>query len=601
MGTAAEILVTGATGHVGNVLIRKLIGQGKRIRALILPGEDTTSLNDFDIERLEGNILEPGDIREAVDGVQYVYHLASLISIGGISEDLVRRVNVQGTRNVALACREGGVRRLVYASSIHALERPEEGQTIDEHLSFDPENPAGEYDRSKAEASLEVERLVTTGLDAVIVCPTGIIGPDDFRRSEMGRMVCLWMKKKLHWMVNGHFDFVDVRDVADGLIAACMNGVSGETYILSGSRIRLPALRDLVQKEAESRSAQIMIPTGLALFGTKMVYPLQKLFGTTGGFTPYSIETILSNSNISSAKAKAALGYSPRPIEESMRDTVEWWRSHDALDKYPDWYGKVALITGATGGIGSATARKLASKGLEVVLVGRRQDKLEALVAVIRSAGGRAAHIVADLEKEGALEKIHRVVASRYHGIDILVYSAGTGWYGYFSDMAWETADAMMQVNIRSLVQLSLYVLKRMAARRKGRIINIGSIAGEIEAQGVAVYSATKSFINTLTRSISRELKGSSITTSVLRPGAVASGFFDAAAGMANGRPIPVSNPRISPEQVADRVWQLVLRPRACAYVPGRLGILKYVRLGLGFMLDRLGPIHLKRRARAPR
>ena len=157
-----------------------------------------------------------------------------------------------------------------------------------------------------------------------------------------------------------------------------------------------------------------------------------------------------------------------------------------------------------------------------------------------------------------------------------------------------------MQVNLRSLVQLSLYALKRMAARRKGRIINIGSIAGEIEAQGVAVYSATKSFINTLTRSISRELRGSSITASVLRPGAVASGFFDAAAGMANGRPIPVSNPRISPEQVADKVWKLILRPRACVYVPGRLGILKYVRPGLGFMLDLLGPVHLKRRARAP-
>lgn len=327
MEMTAEILVTGATGHVGNVLVRKLIKRGKKVRALIFPGEDTTSLNDFDIERIEGDILKPGDIREAVDGVQYVYHLASLISIGGVSEDLVRRVNVQGTRNVALACREGGVKRLVYVSSIHALQRPEEGQTISERLSYDPDNPAGEYDRSKAEASLEVERLVSTGLDAVIVCPTGIIGPDDFRRSEMGRMICLWRKKKPHWMVEGHFDFVDVRDVVDGLIAACMDGVSGETYILSGSRIRLASLRALVQKEANIHSSQMMVPAKLALFGTKMVYPLQKFFGTTNGFTPYAIETVLSNSNVSSAKAKALLGYSPRPIEESVRDIVAWWRA----------------------------------------------------------------------------------------------------------------------------------------------------------------------------------------------------------------------------------------------------------------------------------
>ncbi len=599
MKMTEDTLVTGATGHLGNVLVRKLIEQGKKVRALVFPGEDTTSLNDFDIERIEGDILEPGDVRDAVDGVDYVYHLASLISIGGISEDIVRRVNVQGTRNVALACREGGVRRLVYVSSIHALERPEEGQTIDERLSFDPENPAGEYDRSKAQASLEVKRLVATGLDAVIVCPTGIIGPDDFRRSEMGRMICLWMKKKPHWMVDGYFDFVDVRDVADGLIAACMNGASGETYILSGSRICLASLRALVQNETECRSAQMMVPIKLALFGAKMVYPLQKLFGTANGFTPYAIETVLSNSHISSAKAGLKLAYSPRPIEESVRDTVAWWRTHEALDKYPEWYGKVALITGATGGIGSATARKLASKGLEVILVGRRQDKLEALATQIRSEGGRAAYVAVDLEHENAIEKIHEVVSSRYHGIDILVYSAGTGWYGYFSDMAWATADAMMQVNLRSLVRLSLYAMSRMKARRKGRIINIGSIAGEIEAQGVAVYSATKAFINTLTRSISRELKGSGISASVLRPGAVASEFFEVAAGMKNGRPIPAASARISPERVADKVWKLVLRPRACAYVPGGLSILKYVRLGMGFILDLLGPVHLKRQARA--
>lgn len=598
MKAAAEILVTGATGHVGNVLISKLIEQGKKVRALIFPGEDTTSLNDFDIERIEGDILRPGDIREAVAGVRYVYHLASLISIGGISEELVRRVNVQGTRNVALACRESGVERLVYVSSIHALERPEEGRVIDEHLAYDPENPAGEYDRSKAEASLEVKRLVGTGLDAVIVCPTGIIGPMDFRRSEVGRMVCHWMKKRPHFMVDGYFDFVDVRDVADGLIAACQRGVSGETYILSGSRISLASLRGMVQKEAGIRSSQMMVPAKLTLFGTKLVYPFQKFFGVTNGFTPYSIETILSNSHISSAKAKISIGYSPRPFEESVRDTVAWWRSHAALDENPDWFGKVALIVGATGGIGSATARKLASKGLEVVLVGRRRDKLEALVSEIRSNGGRAVSVAVDIEKEGALEAIDRAVSSRYHGVDILVYSAGTGWYGYYSDMAWETADSMIEVNLRSLVRFSLYALKRMTKRNKGRIISIGSIAGEIEAQGVAVYSATKSFLNTLTRSISRELRGTRISASVLRPGAVASGFFDTAAGMTNGRPIPASNAKISPEKVAEKVWRLVLHPKAYAYVPRGLSILKYIRLGMGFILDILGPIHLKRRAR---
>lgn len=594
---AADILVTGATGHLGNVLIRKLTSQRKKVRALIYPGEDTTSLNEFDIERIEGDVLKPGCVRDAIEGVRYVYHLASLISIGNVSDELVRSVNIQGTRNIALACREGNVKRLVYVSSVHALQRPPDGMIIDETLSFDPNNPAGEYDRSKAEASLEVKRIAATGLDAVIVCPTGIIGPEDYRRSEMGKMICHWMKKRPHWMVEGSFDFVDVRDVADGLIAACNRGAAGGTYLLSGTRIRLSRLRELVQEEAGVHSAQIHVPQKIALAACKLTYPIQKLLGTANGFSPYAIETVMSNSHISSAKAKSQLKFRPRPIEESVKDTVAWWRGHSALDRYPGWYGKVALIAGATGGIGAAVARKLASKGLEVILVGRRTDKLLALKDEIISNGGRAQCIAADLTKEKALEKIHELVSTRYHGVDLLVYSAGIGWYGYFSDMSWETADTMLQVNVGGLTRLTLYSLKQMMLRKKGRVVLIGSIAGEIEPQGTAVYAATKSFVNTLSRSISRELRGSKIKASVLRPGAVASGFFETAKSL--GRPIPAAKMGITPERVAEKVWSLLVRPRATAYVPPGLGILRFVRAGLGFVLDLLGPVHLKRQAPA--
>ena len=590
-----SILVTGATGHLGNVLIKKLNDEGKRIRAMVFPGEDTTSLNDLDVERVEADILEPGALREAVAGMKYVYHLASLISIGGVSDELVRKVNIQGTRNVALACREGSVERLVYVSSIHALERSEEGRIIDEKLDFDPANPAGEYDRSKAEASLEVLRLVRTGLDAVIVCPTGIIGPFDFRRSEMGRMITKWMKKQPHGMVEGHFDFVDVRDVADGLISACRNGVKGETYILSGSRIRLADVRSIVQERAGIHSRQIMIPARLALAGTKMTYPVKKLIGRASGFTPYAIETVLGNSHISSARAESEIGYRSRPIEDSIADTVAWWQRHQCLTTHPEWYGKVALVTGASSGIGAATAKKLASQGLEVLLVARREHNLEQVVREIRESGGRADSLALDLTSDDAVTKIQEWIASRYHGVDILVNCAGIGWYGSFSDMAWNTADAMMSLNNKTLVRLSLFVLGLMKKRRVGRIINIGSIAGEIEAQGVALFSATKSFVNTLTRSISRELRGSNIKICVLRPGAIESGFFDVSEKLAHGRHIPGSRMRVAPDRVAESVWRLVRRPRVNSYVPGGLEILRFVGSLFGVLLDLVGPIHLKR------
>ena len=594
-----NILITGATGHLGNTLVRMLLEKGHSIRALIYEGEDTISLNNLPVERVEGDILSPGSVRDALEGIEYVYHLAGVISIGGISDDVVHRVNVQGTRNVAIAARESGVKRMVYVSSIHALVRPEKGVRIDESLPFYPENPAGEYDRSKAIASLEVLELTKTGLDAVVICPTGIIGPNDFRGSEIGRMISRWMESKLHFMTQGYFDFVDVRDVANGLILACERGTKGETYILSGTRIRIGEIRSIVQRAVGIESPQIMIPPKLAMAGAAVFGPIMSRLSGGSGFTKYSIETVQSNSEVSSDKAKRELGFFQRSIESTIRESVAWWRENWQLSQYPEWYGKVALITGASSGIGAATARKLAAMGMVVILAARRRDRLEALADEIRSDGGRAEVIHADLTDEGAAEAIMGRISSQYHGVDVLVNNAGLGWYGFFSDMGWETAQTMLAVNNNSLVQLSLLALPRMIKRRRGHIINIGSIAGDLESQGVALYSATKSFINAFTRAISRELKGSKIRISVVRPGMVRSGFFKAAEQLANGRAIPGAGAErgIQPVQVAERISRLLRRPRTAAYVPRGLWFLRPINTLIGWTLDILGPIHLRKHA----
>lgn len=322
------ILVTGAAGHIGNVLVRELLGRGANVRALILPGEDVSSLEGLDVELVEGNILDLPSLAPAFAGIDQVYHLAGMISILPDSNGIVRRVNVEGTRNVLEAARRAGVRRLVYTSSIHALGRPPLGVTIDETMPFDPNNTAGEYDATKAEASLLVIEAAKNGLDAVLVCPTGVIGPYDYRLSEMGNLVKGWMHRGLHLLVDGMYDFVDVRDVARGHILAMEKGRSGEVYILSGQRIRLAEIKELVQQHADSRSPGIQIPMPLALFFTIFTPFWYKLTHATPRFTRYSLETVMSNSFISSAKAIRELGYTARSMGETIGDTVRWWRQY---------------------------------------------------------------------------------------------------------------------------------------------------------------------------------------------------------------------------------------------------------------------------------
>ncbi len=320
------ILVTGAGGHLGNVLVRELVARKEKVRAMILPGENLTSLEGLEVEIFEGNILDKARLLQACEGVDLVFHLASLVAITEDKIDLMRRVNVEGTQNVIDAARETGVRRLVYTSSIHALQRPEPDVTIDESLQFDPVNPAGPYDRTKAQATLLVLKAAEEGLDAVVVCPTGVIGPYDFKRSELGEMMLSWMKKGPSLSVQGKFDFVDVRDVALGHILAAEKGKRGETYLLSGEQLQISVMRSLVQQAAGIDTTEIKFPARLAAFVAPLAEFFYKITRTKPKFTRYSIETLRSNSKISSHKAQLELGYKPRRLYDTIKETVDWWK-----------------------------------------------------------------------------------------------------------------------------------------------------------------------------------------------------------------------------------------------------------------------------------
>lgn len=317
-------LVTGATGHVGNVLVRKLLERGEKVRALILPGESRESIQGLNIEAVDGDVLDMDALFKSIQGVYGVFHLAGVISIMPGPIHFVKKVNVDGTKNILRAAIESGVKRLVYTSSIHAIQRVEDG-VIDETVPYDMKNPYGAYDRSKAEATLEVLNAAHSGLEAVVACPTGVIGPFDFRGSMMGAVIHDAAIAKPTLYVDGAYDFVDVRDVADGLISAAENGERGESYILSGQKISVRYLLETVREITGRDFFQMKVPFDLAKFASAFTPMYYRLAQSTPRFTPYSLEVLQSNSNISHAKATLKLGYTPRAIYESIHDTVKWF------------------------------------------------------------------------------------------------------------------------------------------------------------------------------------------------------------------------------------------------------------------------------------
>ena len=326
------IVVTGATGHIGNVLIRELLKQGCVVRALVLPDDDCRPLGDLDVEIVYGDVTDLTSLELTFAGADLIFHLAGIVTIMPGMAEVLERVNVGGIRNVITACRSTGVRRLVYTSSIHAIAEPPHGTVIDESQPFDPDRVLGDYARSKARATLLlIEEVNKGGLDAVICCPTGIIGPFDYSISNIGQLILDFASGHLRSYVSGAYDFVDVRDVARGLILASKKGKTGRHYIFSGAQVQVPELMDELAVNVGYPAPTYRIPAVIARAAGVLASSYYRLLRRRPVFTAYSIDVLRSNSQVSSARAREELGFTTRPWQESVRDHVDWFRAAGIL------------------------------------------------------------------------------------------------------------------------------------------------------------------------------------------------------------------------------------------------------------------------------
>ncbi len=331
-GRVKMIVVTGATGHIGNVLVRELLAQGQVVRALVMPADDLRPLDSLEVELVYGDVTHLPSLKAAFTAADVVFHLAGIVSIMPSMRPLLEEVNVRGTRNVIDACRATSVRRLIYTSSVHAIAEPPPGTVIDESQPFDPDRVLGDYARSKARATLLLlDEGRKGGLDAVVCCPTGIIGPRDYKISNIGQLILDFASGRLKSYVRGAYDFVDVRDVARGLILAAERGESGSHYILSGAQVQVPELMKELERDVGRRAPTFEIPARIARAAGVLASLYYRLLRRRPVFTAYSIDVLKSNSQISSARAREELGFTSRRWQDSIRDHVEWLRFEGML------------------------------------------------------------------------------------------------------------------------------------------------------------------------------------------------------------------------------------------------------------------------------
>ncbi|MFH1529269.1 MAG: NAD-dependent epimerase/dehydratase family protein [Pseudomonadota bacterium] len=319
-----SVVVTGATGHVGANLVRALLAGGRKVRTLVR--EDTRGIERLDVERVSGDVRDRESLDRAFVGAEVVYNLAAKISIVGPMGGLVEATNVGGVRNMVEACKAAGVKRLVHFASIHAFEQRPLDETLDETRTL-VTPPAPSYDVTKAGGIRVVLEAVTQGLDAVVVCPTAVLGPHDYKGSRMGLVIRKLATGKLPGSVVGGFDWVDVRDIVAGAMAAEERGRTGEIYLLGGAWTTVTELAKVVEEVTGQKAPWFCSPMWLAHVGTPFSVAWAKLTGSEPLFTGEALHALkYGNRQISTGKAARDLGYSPRPLLETIRAVVEWQR-----------------------------------------------------------------------------------------------------------------------------------------------------------------------------------------------------------------------------------------------------------------------------------
>jgi dihydroflavonol-4-reductase len=333
---SSKLLVTGATGLVGANLVRALLEQGRQVRALV--HEDRRALADLDVEMVSGDVCDQIALERAMAGVEVVYHLAASISLEMGSGPEMEAINAQGTHNVVEACLKSGVRRLVHFSSVDALRQEPFDQPLDENrplidadLRADALAGIPPYDLSKAQGEREVLTGIARGLDALIIRPTAMLGPYDFKPSYLGQALILLANGKIPALVSGGFDWVDVRDVVAGVISAEKVAPSGACFMLGGNWHTVRQVAEVVAGISHRSAPLFTVPIWLAYAFAPVMLTLAHVNGTQPIYTRVTLTALRGNVHVSSERAVRDLGYCSRPLKQTVRDTLAWFREHGYL------------------------------------------------------------------------------------------------------------------------------------------------------------------------------------------------------------------------------------------------------------------------------
>jgi nucleoside-diphosphate-sugar epimerase len=321
-----KLLLTGGSGHLGANLVRRLIADGHEVRALAQPGTDNRALDGLPLEIFYGDLRNLDEMRQAVAGMERIYHTAAKVStvVGGEQE--LFECNVLGTRNLLRAAREAKVGRVVVTGSFSAVGHRTDGPS-DESVPFNPFAWAMPYEKSKAGVEHECLKAVVEGQDVVVATSCAIIGPNDFLPSRMGRVIRDFANGKFRAYIPGGFEFVAARDIVAGHLLAMEKGRTGQKYIIASEFKTTDQWMEMLEEVTGQKRPPFRIPAKVMMpfahvseFMVTHFFPKRSL-----RFTPGAVHVLAMHRHADISKAKTELGFMPTAIKDAVREAYEWF------------------------------------------------------------------------------------------------------------------------------------------------------------------------------------------------------------------------------------------------------------------------------------
>ena len=330
-------LVTGAAGFLGGTVCRQLIERGDKVRAFVLPNDPAIKFIPKEAEIVEGNLCDTQSLEKFFTGPQNtvttVLHIASIVTVDPDFSQKVMDVNLGGTENIIDKCLEHKeCEKLVYCSSTGAIPERRKGTAIREVNYFDDSKVIGCYSQSKAAATQAVlDAVKKKGLNACIVHPSGILGPEDYATGETTSTLIKIIKGDMPVGINGSFNLCDVRDLARGTVLAADKGRKGECYILANDEVSFRDFSKLVCEESGCKPVRTFLPLKIADILGKVIEKKAKRQGKKPLMTSFSVYNLARNNTFDSSKARRELGYTTRSYRETIHDEIAWLKAEGKI------------------------------------------------------------------------------------------------------------------------------------------------------------------------------------------------------------------------------------------------------------------------------